>query len=109
MRTASHNGKDLAKEIALLKSQLEELTESMSGTGQSIAARGEEAIEETLKSARALIAKYGDTAKSVAQDTINLKNKATETLIEQTETRPLTTVAAIIGIGFLAGYLCRRS
>lgn len=110
MRAASHhNGKDLAKEIALLKSQLEELTESMSGTGQSIAARGEEAIEETLKSARALIAKYGDTAKSVAQDTINLKNKATDTLIEQTETRPLTTVAAIIGIGFLAGYLCRRS
>jgi len=109
MRTASHNGKDLAKEIALLKSQLEELTDSMSGTGQSIAARGEEAIEETLKSARALIAKYGDTAKSVAQDTINLKNKATDTLIEQTETRPLTTVAAIIGIGFLAGYLCRRS
>lgn len=109
MRTASHNGKDLAKEIALLKSQLEELTNSMSGTGQSIAARGEEAIEETLKSARALIAKYGDTAKSVAQDTINLKNKATDTLIEQTETRPLTTVAAIIEIGFLAGYLCRRS
>lgn len=109
MRTASHNGKDLAKEIALLKSQLEELTESMSGTGQSIAARGEEAIEETLKSARTLIAKYGDTAKSVAQDTINLKNKATDTLIEQTETRPLTTVAAIVGIGFLAGYLCRRS
>lgn len=110
MRAASHhNGKDLAKEIALLKSQLEELTESMSGTGQSIAARGEEAIEETLKSARALIAKYGDTAKAVAQDTINLKNKATDTLIEQTETRPLTTVAAIIGIGFLAGYLCRRS
>ena len=110
MRAASHhNGKDLAKEIALLKTQLEELTESMSGTGQSIAARGEEAIEETLKSARALIAKYGDTAKSVAQDTINLKNKATDTLIEQTETRPLTTVAAIVGIGFLAGYLCRRS
>lgn len=109
MRTASHNGKDLAKEIALLKAQLEELTESMNGAGQSIAARGEEAIEETLKSARALIAKYGDTAKSVAQDTINLKNKATDTLIEQTETRPLTTVAAIIGIGFLAGYLCRRS
>jgi ElaB/YqjD/DUF883 family membrane-anchored ribosome-binding protein len=110
MRTASHhNGKDLAKEIALLKTQLEELTDSMSGTGQSIAARGEEAIEETLKSARALIAKYGDTAKAVAQDTISLKNKATDTLIEQTETRPLTTVAAIIGIGFLAGYLCRRS
>ena len=109
MRTASHhNGKDLAKEIAVLKSQLEDLAEQMSGTGQSLASRGEEAIEETLKSARALIAKYGDTAKSVAQETVNLKNKATDTLIEHTEARPLTTLAAIIGIGFLAGYLCRR-
>lgn len=110
MRTASHhNGKDLAKEISLLKAQLDDLAEQASGAGQSIAARGEEAIEETLKSARALLAKYGDTAKSVAQETANLKNKATDTLIEQTEARPLTTLAAIIGIGFLAGYLCRRS
>lgn len=110
MRAASqHNGKDLAKEISLLKTQLEELADQMSGTGQSIAARGEDAIDETLKSARALIAKYGDTAKSVAQETVNLKNKATDTLIEHTEARPLTTLAAIIGIGFLAGYLCRRS
>ena len=46
MRAASNaNGKDLAKEIALLKAQLEELTESMTGTGQSIVARGEEAVE----------------------------------------------------------------
>ena len=100
MRTASHhNGKDLAKEIAVLKSQLEDLAEQMSGTGQSLASRGEEAIEETLKSARALIAKYGDTAKSVAQETVNLKNKAADTLIEHTEARPLTTLAAIVGIG----------
>ena len=49
MRAASNaNGKDLAKEIALLKAQLEELTESMTGTGRSIVARGEEAVEETL-------------------------------------------------------------
>jgi ElaB/YqjD/DUF883 family membrane-anchored ribosome-binding protein len=114
MRAASqHNGKDLAKEISLLKTQLEELADQMSGqvsgVGQSIAARGEDAIEETLKSARALIAKYGDTAKSVAQETVNLKNKAADTLIEHTEARPLTTLAAIVGIGFLAGYLCRRS
>jgi ElaB/YqjD/DUF883 family membrane-anchored ribosome-binding protein len=101
MRAASqHNGKDLAKEISLLKTQLEELADQMSGqvsgVGQSIAARGEDA-------------KYGDTAKSVAQETVNLKNKAADTLIEHTEARPLTTLAAIVGIGFLAGYLCRRS
>lgn len=109
MRAASHaNGKDLAKEITLLKAQLEELTESMSGTGHSMVAKGEEAVEETLKSARELIAKYGDTAKAIAQDTIDLKNKATDKIVEHTEARPLTTIAAVIGIGFLAGWLCRR-
>lgn len=106
---ATHNGKDLAREIALLKEQLEELADSVNGTGGSIVARGEAALEETLQSARALIAKYGDTAKAIAQDTANLKNKATDTLIEHTEARPLTTLAAIIGVGFLAGWLCRRN
>lgn len=109
MRSAATNGKDLAREIALLKEQLEELANSMNGTGSSIVARGEAALEETLQSARALIAKYGDTAKAIAEDTVSLKNKATDTLIEQTEARPLTTMAAIVGIGFLAGWLCRRN
>lgn len=107
--TATQNGKDLAREIALLKEQLEELADSVNGTGSSIVARGEAALEETLRSARELVAKYGDTAKAIAQDTANLKTKATDTLIEQTEARPLTTLAAIIGVGFLAGWLCRRS
>jgi ElaB/YqjD/DUF883 family membrane-anchored ribosome-binding protein len=106
---ATHNGKDLAREISLLKEQLEELADSVNGTGNSIVARGEAAIEETLRSARELVAKYGDTAKAIAQDTAKLKEKATDTLIEHTEARPLTTLAAIIGVGFLAGWLCRRS
>jgi ElaB/YqjD/DUF883 family membrane-anchored ribosome-binding protein len=105
---ATHNGKDLAREIALLRQQLDELADTVSGTGGSLVARGEAALEETLKSARELVAKYGDTAKSIADDTAKLKSKATDALIEQTETRPLTTFAAIIGIGFLAGWLCRR-
>ena len=110
MRNAatSHNGKDLAREIALLKQQLDDLADTVNGTSSSIVARGEAALEETLKSARELVAKYGDTAKAIADDTKRLKEKATDTLIEQTETRPLTTFAAIIGIGFLAGWLCRR-
>ena len=106
---ATHNGKDLAREIALLKVQLEELSESVNGAGNSIVARGEAALEETLRSARELIAKYGDTAKAIAEDTVKLKDKATDTLIEHTENRPLTTLAAILGVGFLAGWLCRRS
>ena len=106
--SATHNGKDLAREIALLKAQLEDLSASVNDTGNSIVERGQEAVEETLRSARELIAKYGDTAKSIAKDTVRLKNKATDTLIEHTEARPLTTLAAIVGIGFLAGWLFRR-
>jgi ElaB/YqjD/DUF883 family membrane-anchored ribosome-binding protein len=107
--SATHSGKDLAKEIALLKAQLDDLSDSVNGAGNSIMARGQEALEETLHSARELIAKYGDTAKSIVNDTAKLKNKATDTLIEHTEARPLTTLAAIIGVGFLAGWLCRRN
>jgi len=106
--SATHSGKDLAKEIALLKAQLDDLSDSVNGAGNSIVERGQEALEETLRSARELIAKYGDTAKSIAKDTVRLKNKATDTLIEHTEARPLTTLAAIVGIGFLAGWLFRR-
>jgi ElaB/YqjD/DUF883 family membrane-anchored ribosome-binding protein len=106
--SATHSGKDLAKEIALLKAQLDDLSDSVNGAGHSIVERGQEALEETLHSARELIAKYGDTAKSIAKDTVRLKNKATDTLIEHTEARPLTTLAAIVGIGFLAGWLFRR-
>ena len=107
--TATHNGKDLAREIALLKQQLEDLAESVNGTGTSIVARGEAAIEDTLKSARELVSKYGDTAKAIASDTVRLKDKAADTLVEHTEAHPLTTLAAILGVGFLAGWLCRRN
>ena len=80
---ATHNGKDLAREIALLRQQLDDLADTVNGTGSSIVARGEAALEETLKSARELVAKYGDTAKAFAHDTAKLKDKATDTLIEQ--------------------------
>ena len=89
---ATHNGKDLAREIALLRQQLDDLADTVNGTGSSIVARGEAALEETLKSARELVANCRDTAKAIAQDTAKLKDKATDTLIEQTETRPLTTL-----------------
>ena len=103
-----HDGKDLAKQIALLRTQLEDLAETVNGTKSSLIGRGEEVLEDTLRSARELIAKYGDTAKSMAQDAVKLKDKASDTLVEQTEARPLTTLAALLGIGFLAGWLCRR-
>jgi hypothetical protein len=36
---ATHNGKDLAREIALLKEQLDELAESVNGTDTNIFSR----------------------------------------------------------------------
>lgn len=106
--SATQSTKDLAKEIALLRDQLDELAGTVNGAGSSLVARGEEAIEETLRSARELIGKYGDTAKAVVQDASMLKDKAGDKLIEHTEARPFTTLAAIVGIGFLAGWLFRR-
>jgi ElaB/YqjD/DUF883 family membrane-anchored ribosome-binding protein len=44
----------------------------------------------------------------MAKDAARLKDKASDTLIEHTEARPFTTLAAIAGIGFLAGWLFRR-
>ena len=52
--SATHSGKDLAKEIALLKAQLDDLSDSVNGAGNSIVERGQEALEETLHSAREL-------------------------------------------------------
>ncbi len=66
----------MAREIALLKQQLDDLADSVNGTGSSIVARGEAALEETLKSARELVAKYGDTAKAFARTPRKLKDKA---------------------------------
>ena len=106
--SASPESKDLAKQIALLRSQLDEVAETLNGTGDSLIQRGQETMKETLRSARELIAKYGDSAKAMADDAVRLKNKAADTLVQHTEERPLTTLAAILGIGFLAGWLLRR-
>ena len=110
--SATHDAKDLAKDltkqIALLRTQLDDLAETVNGTGSTLVGRGEEVLEDALRSARDLIAKYGDSAKAMARDAARLKDKASDTLIEQTETRPFTTLAAIAGIGFLAGWLFRR-
>ena len=105
---AGYENKDLAKQIALLRSQLDDLAETVNGTGDTLLHRGEEKLQETLRSARELIARCGDSAKNMAEEAVRLKQKASNTLVEQTEEHPLTTFAAILGIGFLAGWLFRR-
>jgi ElaB/YqjD/DUF883 family membrane-anchored ribosome-binding protein len=99
---------DFAKQIAVLRSQLDDIAETVSGAGNGLLHRGEEKVEEALRSARGLIARYGDSAKHMAEEVARLKQKASDTLIAQTEERPITTLAAIVGIGFLAGWLFPR-
>ena len=103
---AQYDGKELSQQIALLRTQLDDLAHTVNGTKNTLVGRGEQVLEETLHSARDLIAKYGESAKTMAKDA---KDKAGETLIHQTEEHPFTTLAAIAGIGFLAGWLCRRN
>jgi ElaB/YqjD/DUF883 family membrane-anchored ribosome-binding protein len=83
MRSAGSNGKDLAHQIALLKRQLDDLSSTVADAGESVLSSGETVL---------------DTVK-----------RAKDSLVEQTETRPLTTLAAVAGIGFLAGWLYRRT
>ena len=108
MRNSAHEAKVLAKQIAVLRSQLDDIAETVNGAGNGLFHRGEENLEEALRSARELIARYGDGAKHMAEEAARLKQKASDTMIAQTEERPFTTLAAILGIGFLTGWLFRR-
>jgi ElaB/YqjD/DUF883 family membrane-anchored ribosome-binding protein len=108
MRNSAHESKDLAKQIALLRSQLDDIADTVNGTKDGLLHRGQDALEDTLQSARDMIAKYSDSAKAIADNAVRLKQKASDTLVEHTEDHPLTTVAAILGIGMLAGWLLRR-
>jgi hypothetical protein len=74
---ATHDAKDLAKQIALLRTQLDDLAETVNGTGNSLLHRGQETIEDGLRSARELLAKYSDTAKGMADNAVRL-NRAAE-------------------------------
>jgi len=101
-----HDSKDLSEQVALLRTQIEELAETVNGTKRTLVGRGGEVLDDALHTARDLIAKYGDSAKTMAKDA---KDKAGEKLVEHSEAHPFTTIAAMVGIGFLAGWLFRRN
>jgi ElaB/YqjD/DUF883 family membrane-anchored ribosome-binding protein len=120
--TATANStKDLVREISVLKSQLKKLSTSiekdasngLNGALSDIQAKSKEAIDEVLETAQAFIDDYSDSAKettkALMQKSAKLRDDATDTLIETVKERPLATLATVVGIGFVAGYLCRRS
>lgn len=116
--TATANStKDLVKEISVLKAQLKKLSTSIEkdagGALGEIQTKSKEAIDEVIETAQAFIDGYSDSARETTKALLNrsaeLRDEATETLIETVKARPIATLATVIGIGFLAGYLCRRS
>lgn len=119
--SARHHNKDLVKEITALKAQLRKLSsaiESEANAGVSrtlgaIESKSKEAIDSAIETAQDFIDQYADTARdaasAIADKGHEMHEEITESLVETVRNRPLGTLAAVIGIGFIAGYLCRRT
>ncbi len=120
--TATANStRDLIKEISVLKAQLKKLSTSiekdasngLNGALNDLQAKSKETIDEVIETAQAFLDEYSDSAKettkALMQKSAQLRDDATEALVDTVKERPIATLAAVIGIGFVAGYLCRRS
>ena len=117
---AAMHTKEINKEIAALKARLSDLADSIDideieGIGKAISrieVRSKEAVGDAAKAAQALLEDVPKLAKaygaSIADNAKAVGESATNTVVEAVKARPLSSIAAIIGIGFLAGYLCRR-
>jgi ElaB/YqjD/DUF883 family membrane-anchored ribosome-binding protein len=113
--------KDLVKEVTVLKSQLRKLSaameadakEGMNGAVSAIELKSRAVIDEALEAAQTFIDEQTENARDLTDATLDkaakLRDSAADSLIETVQARPLATLAAVVGIGFIAGLLCRRS
>ena len=114
--THSIPSKDLIKEINALKTQLKRVSNAMASDASdaidAVESKGRETLDETIEAAQRFIDGYAeaakDTADRVARKSSQMRDDATDSLVETVQARPLGTLAAVVGIGFLAGYLLRR-
>lgn len=112
--------KDLVKEINALKAQLKKLSAAMESDASegvnravgTIEAKSKEAIDDAIETAQTFIDEYAESAKDYAaalgRKSEQIRDSAASSLVETVQARPFGTLAAVIGIGFLAGFLCRR-
>jgi ElaB/YqjD/DUF883 family membrane-anchored ribosome-binding protein len=115
-----HGNKELAREVAALKVQLKKVTDTLEAEANDgveramdrVQGKGKEAIDHAIEAAQAFIDEQAesarDAARKLAKKSGEVRTAAQETLVENVQAHPLGTLAAIAGIGFLAGYLCRR-
>jgi ElaB/YqjD/DUF883 family membrane-anchored ribosome-binding protein len=113
--------KDLVKEINALKAQLKRVSDAMANDASdgmnraidAVESKGRETIDDAVDAAQRFIDEYSDTAKEtasrLARASSQMRDSAADSLVETVQARPFGTLAAVIGIGFLAGYLCRRT
>ena len=114
--TALRANKELMKEISALSTQLKKLSTMMNSEAESGVSRAlgdvKSKSNSALGAAQDFIDQYADGAREAVQDashrTAELRDSASESLVEVVKARPFTTVAAIAGISFLAGFLFRR-
>jgi ElaB/YqjD/DUF883 family membrane-anchored ribosome-binding protein len=124
MRNGTANAipsKDLVKEINTLKAQLKRVSDAMAtdasdGMNRAIDAvesKSRETIDDAVDAAQRFIDDYTETAKDtaskLARASSHVRDSAADSLVETVQARPFGTLAAVVGIGFLAGYLCRRT
>ena len=112
--------KDLVKEINALKAQLKRVSDAMANDASdgmnraidAVESKGRETIDDAVDAAQRFIDEYAETAKETAsrlsRASGQMRDSAADSLVESVQARPFGTLAAVIGIGFLAGYLCRR-
>jgi ElaB/YqjD/DUF883 family membrane-anchored ribosome-binding protein len=108
--------KDLVKEINALKSQLKRVSDAMASDAsdalEAVESKGRETLDETIAAAQTFIDGYTDAAKDAAdrltRKSAAMRDDATDSLVATVQARPLGTLAAVVGIGFLAGFLLRR-
>jgi ElaB/YqjD/DUF883 family membrane-anchored ribosome-binding protein len=112
--------KDLVKEINALNAQLKRVSQALAAeasTGvnralDAVESKGKEAVDDAIGAAQQFVDDYADNAKdaaaNLARKSAQIRDNAADSLIETVQARPFGTLAAVLGIGFLAGYLCRR-
>src|SRR6478672_8670153 len=109
--------KDLTKEINALKAQLKRVSDAMANDASdgmnraidAVESKGRETIDDAVDAAQRFIDDYTDTASKLARVSGQVRDSAADSVVETVQARPFATLAAVVGLGFLAGYLCRRT